>query len=103
MKKAFVLTVAMLMFTQSAFAILAPLNQGAVEIKAILSNEKFQTSFGASEVVQTIQKTESGYSLYSKEHQVDVDVTYKPIHRPGPADFELRFHDPIPFTNTQAK
>ncbi len=103
MKKLMLFAVGMICLSQSAFALLAPLNQGAVEIKAILSNEQFQTAFGASEVIQQILKTDSGYSLFSEQHRVDVDVQYTPTDRPGPAKYNLVFHAPVPYTLTQQK
>lgn len=88
------LLITLLMITQTGFAVLAPLNQGAVEIKAILSDKQFQTSFGAGEVVQEIKKMPHGYLLRTSEHELSVEVEYLPQNHPGPQKFALHFQEP---------
>lgn len=81
---------------QSVFALLPPLYQDAAEIKAILSSDKLGNTLTAGEMIQTIQKTENGYAIYTRDHELDVEIKYLPANRPGPAQFDLIFHDPIP-------
>lgn len=99
MSKYIALIIGVLTFVQPAFAALAPLNEGVVEIKAILSNEKLYDAIGSGETIQKIQKTESGYVVITREHELVIDVKYLPVSHPGPQKFELHFNKPTPITH----
>ncbi|MGE4574211.1 hypothetical protein [Parachlamydia sp.] len=51
MKRRGILFVAFLLVSQSLCALLSPLAQSSVEIKAILDDKKFSESIGAGEVI----------------------------------------------------
>lgn len=102
MKKLITGLLAVYLVSGMAEALLPPLYEGVREIKAIIENEEFDQKLTSGEVVETIQKNETGYEILSNKHRLQVDVKYKvndrsgPEHNVGPAQFELYFHDPKP-------
>lgn len=74
-------------------AVLPPLYEGAKEIRAMLKNRELDQKLESGEVITTIQKNEKGYEIITNKHRVQVDVIYQPNAHPGPARFELQFHE----------
>lgn len=74
-------------------AVLSPLSQSAVEIKAILEDKRLSEAFGESEEIDAIRKTPHGYVVVGNKHRVRVIVEYKRQNQPGPKPFDLLFLD----------
>lgn len=80
-----------LLFAENLQAVLSPLSQSAVEIKAILEDKRLSEIFGESEEIENIRKTPHGYVVVGMKHKVRVIVEYKRQNQPGPKPFELLF------------
>lgn len=74
-------------------ALLSPLSQSAVEIKAILEDKRLSEAFGEGEEIDAIRKTPHGYVVVGNKHRVRVIVEYKRQNQPGPKPFDLLFLD----------
>lgn len=74
--------------------ILSPLNQSAVEIKAIVEDKQLSDMFGESEQIEAIRKTPHGYVVIGLKHRVRVIVEYKRQDMPGAKPFNLLFLTP---------
>lgn len=72
-------------------ASLSPLNQSIVEIKKILDSEQIQSSI-QQEAIQSIEKNQNGYLIKTKNFEMNIEVLYLPMNRPGPHQFEFIFH-----------
>lgn len=79
---------------QNLEAILSPLSQSAVEIKAIMDDKRLSEMFGESEEIQKISKTPHGYVVAGIKHKVRVIIEYKRQNQPGPKPFDLLFLTP---------
>lgn len=79
---------------QSVCAILPPLYQTSNEIKAILESKELGQKLGSGDVIQTIQKNESGYEIITNKHRLQVDVSYVSNKGPGPAEYKFIFKTP---------
>ena len=75
-------------------AVLSPLSQSAVEIKAILQDKRLSDMFGEGEQLETIRKTPHGYVVVGLKHRVRVIVEYKRQDQPGAKPFNLLFLTP---------
>lgn len=96
MKKFMGLIATFLLFSTPAFALLPPLYEGIKEVKTILASSDLSQKLQSGEILETIQKNDAGYLITTNQHQLQVDVTYKQTGKIGPAEYELRFHEPIP-------
>lgn len=92
---AFILLASLAMMTQ-AEALLPPLYQGAIELKAILGDEQLGQKVGAGEVITKIEKTDQGYEITTNKHTLPVYVDYEPAKMPGPAHYKIRFGEAAP-------
>ncbi|MBJ7450095.1 MAG: hypothetical protein JHC93_07050 [Parachlamydiales bacterium] len=88
-------TAALLTMSQSAFALLSPLNQSIVEIKAVLDNQQFAKAIPSGEDIQDIIKIDSGYLIITDNYRLQVDVNYTPQDKMGPAKFNLSYHTAV--------
>lgn len=84
--------VAGLMSITSVFAALPPLYQSVKELKAILEDPELANELTSGEVIESIEKNESGYEVRSNRSHLQIDVHYKPQSMPGPVAFDLQFH-----------
>jgi hypothetical protein len=84
------------MFASPAFALLSPLNESLVELQALLKDPAMTAKLKTSETIQEIVKVEQGYLVITDNYQMQVDLTYQPMNRPGPQKFTLKFQDPVP-------
>lgn len=75
-------------------AVLSPLSQSAVEIKAILDDKRLADTFGESEEIENIRKTPHGYVVVGLKHKIRIIVEYKRQNQPGPKPFDLLFLTP---------
>lgn len=83
-------------FVQTAFALLPPLYQSIDEMKAILISEELSKHLDSADLILSIQRNSNGYEITSNLHTLQVDIIYLPAEKPGPAKFDLKFHDALP-------
>lgn len=95
MKKIASILLASLAFSASVSAILPPLYHTSNEIKAILVNPEFGQKLHSGEMIESIQRNEDGYLVTTNQHTMQVHVKYLPSERPGPAQFDLQFDEPV--------
>lgn len=81
---------------QSGNALLPPLYQTADEITFILTNSELGKHLQSGEVIMQVNNIGNGYEIVTNKNRVMVDITYKPNDRPGPARFNLKFHEVQP-------
>jgi hypothetical protein len=91
MKKIFVV---LALFSSSAFALLPPLAQSIREIEAIVSDPKFYSCLGSPEIIESIERTESGYLILTQNYSMEVLIHFAATKKIGPAQFSLEFQDP---------
>ncbi len=84
----------LLFVTQPVFALLSPLNQSIVELEQILSSQELQQKLPTSEAIHSIVAVQNGYLLSTDHYQMLIEVQYQPQEMPGPAKFQLMFHEP---------
>lgn len=96
MKNFFLACLASLAIGSSAEALLPPLYEGISEIKSILISRELDQKLESGDVILSIQKNDNGYEIITNKHRLQVDIIYRPMPHPGPAQFELRFHDAEP-------
>ena len=72
-------------------AVLSPLSQSAVEIKAILEDKRLSEAFGEGEQIEAIRKTPHGYVVIGLQRRIRVIVEYKRQNEPGAKPFNLLF------------
>ena len=80
-------------------AILPPLFEDIAEIKGILDDQRLGKLLESGESIAEIKKVKEGYLITTNHHNLLVKVSYKPIPRPGPAQFELEFQTAEPLQN----
>jgi len=78
----------------SLFALLPPLCQSAKEIDALVQHEELYGLLPSGEMIQEIRHLPTGYEVITQHYRLEVDCVYKSQTRPGPAEFELQFHEP---------
>ncbi len=85
----------LLLFGNMAFAALPPLAQSNREIQAILAAPETYYLLGGAERIDQIIRCEKGYLLLTKSKELLVDICYIHTGKIGPAEFELKFHEPV--------
>jgi hypothetical protein len=93
MKNKLKLSVAMIcfLFQTVLFSALPPLFQNIAEIKAILIDKRLGQLLESGESIEEIKKVDDGYLIITNQHKLLAKVIYKPISRPGPAQFDIDF------------
>lgn len=94
MKKLFFILATFLMFGFKGYGVLPPFAEDIREIQAILCDPQLYNSFASSEILQKIEKDESGFLLTASHHTMQVNVIYIPQDLIGPAQFRLEFQSP---------
>jgi hypothetical protein len=94
MKKMICLTLMLVALGQSAFALLAPLSESIIEIRAILNSPELTQYLRSSDVIMNIEKTDSGYRIVTQQTKLTVELAYVPSKVPGPQQFNLKFKQP---------
>ncbi len=85
----------LLLATQPAFALLAPLEQSLLEIKGIVENPDMTSSLPSAEKILEIEMVESGYLIHTRSYTMLVEIVYeKEGGKLGPAQYKLIFHEP---------
>jgi len=82
-------------FRAEGLKLLPPEIQEEIEKQAILANPKLVELLGNA-IIESIEKNEDGYLVITSDYQMQIDVKYLPQPMPGPAQFELNFHQPKP-------
>lgn len=80
-----------LAFSQCAFALLAPLSESIVEIRAILNSPDLTNRLKSSDQILDIKKTDYGYEITTQQTKLSVELNYIPSKIPGPQQFNLTF------------
>ena len=77
---------------------LPPAVQRKKELQAILNNARLDELLGSSERIERIEKTETGYLIYTDHYTIQVIVIYIASEGGfcGPVHFEIEFCDPVP-------
>lgn len=94
MKKLALILLGVMCISQSGFAILSPLNQSIKELHALIHDPNTK-KLGNGNAIIDIRKSEKGYVLVTAENEMEVDMIYTPVKRPGPVKFEFVFHDVV--------
>lgn len=77
------------------FALLPPFAQSAREIQSILKDSRLAEALGGVSPIREIIHVEDGYLIQTDRACLKVEIQYATAHRPGPAQYELIFHEPI--------
>lgn len=85
----------LLLFGNMAFAALPPLAQSSREIQAILESPETYKLLGGVERIDQIVRCEKGYLVLTKHKELFIDICYLCTGKIGPAEFELKFHEPV--------
>ncbi|MBS4168251.1 hypothetical protein [Parachlamydia sp. AcF125] len=93
MKRQAILCITFLGVWQNLGALLSPLAQSSVEIKAILDDKKFSEWVGAGEKIEKIKKNKEGYQVETSHSKFYVRVVSIPSHKIGPQQFQLEFEE----------
>ena len=93
--KKMIFAAAIALFAISGFAVLPPFYQSSKEIKRILNDQQTHEKLGSGQQILDIKKVEGGWVITTTRFELFVDVIYLPPKQPGPAEFELEFHDPV--------
>lgn len=78
-----------------AYALLSPLNQSIAELKGIIENDDLTEYLPSSEKILAIDAVEQGYLIRTQNYTMLIQIVFKRQDRPGPAKYELIFHEPI--------
>lgn len=73
------------------FALLPPLYQSVKEYKALLNDPRLEKNLSSGELIQNIERTETGFEVTTNKQVLKVAVIYKKQRMPGPAEFQLEF------------
>lgn len=77
------------------FALLPPLYTTLNEFKTLVENPELTQKLDSGEVIISIRRTHKGFVVITNKHILFADV--EPLHtgKIGPAEIQLKFHDPI--------
>lgn len=92
MKTHLFVIIGLLSYVTTGFAALPPLYQSAKELKTILDSSELADELSSGDVIESIDRNESGYEVRTQRAQLQVDVIYQPQDMPGPVPFKLHFH-----------
>jgi hypothetical protein len=95
MRKGFFILGVML-FSGVVNAALPPLYQTGAELHSVLNLDELGKYLPDGEPILEIRKNEQGYVIITNKHTLQAEVVYQPATRPGPARFQIKFHEPIP-------
>lgn len=84
-----------LLLAQPVFGLLPPLSQSINEMREILLSQRLTMALPVSQKILSLTATEGGYLVMTQDYQLFVEVRYLPQTMPGPARFQLIFHDPV--------
>lgn len=82
---------------ENSILALPPGVQRTRELLAILKDPRLYELFESVEIIERIEKTETGYRIETDNFSVSIDIKYLSHqgHPPGPAKFELEFKQPV--------
>ena len=79
------------LLTFPLLSVLPPLYQTRDEIKQILLDDRLGEVIPDGEPILKIKRNDKGYKITTNKHTLQVNVNYKPLSRPGPAQFDFEF------------
>lgn len=89
------LIIIFILLSSFQFAALPPLFQSTKELSSILNDKALQQKLGSSETIDSIIRSENGWTIITKNYYLKVDVEYLPQQMPGPAIYKLHFQNAI--------
>mgnify|MGYP001799357061 CR=1 FL=1 len=81
-----------LLFCQTAFAALSPIQQSIREWKELLSSEELG-HLPSGEMIEEILRKDDGFEIKTTNYLIDVELEYQDTDILGPIPFNLRFKD----------
>lgn len=96
MKKTLLILAAALVLNASSYAALPPLYQTSNEIKSILNNPDFGKKLQSGEVIESIQKNDTGYLITTNYHTMQANIVYTHTGKIGPAQYSVQFEEAQP-------
>lgn len=88
------LLLAGILFTDRVEGILPPLYEGIKEIQSILSSPELGHKLESGDVIEKIEKTETGYKITTNKRELLIEVQYQKTRKIGPATYVLKFNEP---------
>lgn len=79
------------LMTSSAEAALPPFYQSLREYTALLNSPELAKQLGSGQVIQSIQRTDTGFIVKANRSTINVEIVYDPMEMPGPAKFHFLF------------
>lgn len=92
-------------FSELSFAILPPFYQSTKEIIAILESPEVAKKLASPYPINSISKTNTGYTIFIEDCQLEVKVIYIPLEKGmvGPAKFEIEPQEKVCQKKTDKK
>lgn len=78
----------------SVEGLLPPLYEGIKEIQTILASPELSSKLTSGDVIEKIERTETGFRITTNKRSVDVKIDYEKTQNIGPASFKLTFSEP---------
>ena len=72
-------------------ALLPPVWQNVAELKAILQDQQLNQFLDSAELIQKIEKTETGWAIVTNRSTTYADITPEKQAMPGPEKFSIHF------------
>lgn len=91
MKLSIILSTYLSLLALPLVSVLPPFYQTRDEIRQILSDDRLSESIPDGEPILKIKRNDKGYKITTNKHSLQVNVNYKPLSRPGPAQFDFEF------------
>jgi|GEM_PF-2592018 len=93
MKKLF--TVLFIACTAQAMALLPPLYTSIDEVKAIVNSPELSQKLDSGESIIAVRRTRDGWVVITNKHVLSGQMETLPADHPGPAQFQLKWGEPI--------
>lgn len=93
MKKIFCLI--LLVCSAQGFALLPPLYTSLNEFKALVASPELTKQLDSGETIVSLRRTKNGLVVITNKHVLFAEIQNLPTDKPGPAEFQLKFHAPI--------
>lgn len=94
--KKFIFLALLLGIAAKGEALLPPLYTTLNEFKALIEDPKLTEKLNSGEAIKLIKRTEKGFFVLTNKHILFVDVVPEETGLIGPAQFHLKFNNPIP-------
>lgn len=84
---------AFLLMANSVSAVLPPFYQSVTEYEKLLKDPQLEKALGSGQIIEGIDRTESGFVIKGNRSEVHVQIVYEPQNHPGPAKFHFIFNN----------